>query len=167
MKQPDVFKHIYACAYRGVLNNSSVEIRMIIISHYERPVSVIFLDSSSGISDPLAEVKQDHEIPAEDKKLVCHVCLNLVTDESQRIDIHGKNTHLGTNPTGITYTFNCFAEACGCAVYGIPSMEHSWFHGYHWQISACQQCGEHLGWLFKGETRFFGLIQGRIVRAKD
>jgi hypothetical protein len=134
-----------------------------IISVYERPIPVVLLDSAASLVDPEIDVKDTPETPDLGKKLVCHVCQSQITDESERIHIQGKNTHLRTNPAGFTYYFECFEDAPGCAVLGLPTMEHTWFNGYRWQICACKKCGEHLGWLFKGENRFFGLIQGRII----
>lgn len=48
---------------------------------------------------------------------------------------------------------------------GISTVEHSWFPGYAWQFSHCQNCGEHLGWYFDnaGDDSFFGLINNKII----
>ena len=85
------------------------------------------------------------------------------SQEKSQEKSQGKISHFRTNPAGLSYGFDCFQAAPGCTVIGTPSTEHTWFDGYRWQISVCKQCGEHLGWRFKGESQFFGLIHGRII----
>ncbi len=96
-------------------------------------------------------------------KIRCKNCHEPVTDKQQGIDQNGYHIHHGTNPAGCSFDFACYQEAPGCAVVGPTSREHSWFEGYSWQIAICGACGEHLGWLFVGECRFYGLIIDRLL----
>lgn len=96
-------------------------------------------------------------------KLYCRSCRLEVTDESQRTSVAGEHVHTRSNPHGAIFCFGCFAGAPGCVVIGGATEEHSWFTGCRWRVAVCRGCGEHLGWLFTGERRFFGLILGRLV----
>jgi hypothetical protein len=120
---------------------------------------------NKGSVQPELQLKTIKKPEKSDKsqKLVCFICQNRITDASERIDVLGRNEHCRTNPAGFEYYFECFSEAPGCAIYGNPATDYSWFSGYHWQIAGCKICGEHLGWLFKGADRFFGLIKGKII----
>ena len=133
------------------------------IPAFQHPDPVICLNKGSAQSELLLKTIKKPEKSDKCKKLVCFICQNMITDESERIDVLGRNEHYRTNPAGYEYNFECFGEAPGCAIYGSPAMEYSWFNGYHWQIAGCKLCGEHLGWLFKGADRFFGLIKGKII----
>ena len=100
-------------------------------------------------------------------KLLCRFCRLAVTDESERLAVAGEHAHTRSNPHGITFCFGCFAGAPGCVAIGAATLEHSWFAGCRWRIAVCRGCGEHLGWLFTGAHRFFGLILGRLVADSD
>ena len=78
----------------------------------------------------------------------------------------GQFIHYRTNPAGVTFEFGCYADAPGCSTLGEATTEHTWFPGYSWKLAVCQGCGEHLGWLFKGDDSFYGLIQDRLVSEK-
>ena len=123
----------------------------------------LLLDSSRQEGIPLQELDTEDQDRKKRNKLKCHLCSFNITDEEMRIDVLGQVTHCRTNPGGFTYRFRCFRDAPGCSAIGTPVSEHTWFAGYVWQIACCRQCGEHLGWLFKGEDRFYGLIEGRVV----
>jgi hypothetical protein len=112
---------------------------------------------------PLKDIDTEDNKRKKRNRLKCHICSLIVTDEDMCIDVLGHNTHVRTNPGGFTYQFRCFRAAPGCSAIGTITSEHTWFAGYAWQIACCRQCGEHLGWLFRGNYRFYGLIQGRIV----
>lgn len=52
-----------------------------------------------------------------------------------------------------------------------PSAEYSWFPGYAWTIVSCQQCRNHMGWLFTAENnnlrpKFFWGLTRRGLRSK-
>jgi len=123
----------------------------------------ILLDSSRLEGLPLQDIETEGPEGKKGNKLKCHVCGSIVTDEQMRIDVLGQTIHCRTNPGGFTYRFRCYMDAPGCSAMGMATTEHSWFMGYTWQIACCGQCGEHLGWLFKGNDRFYGLIEGRVV----
>ncbi len=101
--------------------------------------------------------------PKKANKLVCHICGTVITTQHQRISVMGRQVHSKINPAGFAYHFTCYTHAPGCMVAGEPSLDHTWFSGYTWQIASCKQCLEHLGWYFCGDTKFFGLIQGRVI----
>lgn len=116
-------------------------------------------------SSKLEELGDSAETDATDKgrKLCCHLCRHPVTDQGQRITFQGEHTHTRTNPAGYSYAFGCYEHAPGCRRLGPRTDDHTWFPGYDWQIVVCGNCGEHLGWLFSGPGKFYGLIVDRIV----
>ncbi|MBI2993144.1 MAG: hypothetical protein HYY48_03090 [Gammaproteobacteria bacterium] len=97
------------------------------------------------------------------KQLCCRSCGRFITDESQRIAVEGDHAHTRSNPHGVIFNFGCFAEAPGCKTLGRATPEHTWFSGCAWRIAACGGCGGHLGWLFSGAARFYGLILERLI----
>jgi len=101
------------------------------------------------------------------RKLFCVVCSSPITDQNELFYFHGQGIHCRTNPAGISYTFSCFWNAPGCAVQGPLTSEHTWFAGYAWQIGSCRKCGEHMGWVFRGPDRFFGIITDKLVSRED
>lgn len=101
------------------------------------------------------------------RKLYCHLCRHPITDRGQSISFQGGHVHARTNPAGYTYEFGCYQDAPGCRVFGPRTDEHTWFAGYSWQIAVCGSCGEHLGWLFNGAGRFYGLIVDRIIPEEE
>jgi len=96
-------------------------------------------------------------------KIRCRSCHQVITDGEQGIHQNGSHIHTCTNPHDHCFRFACYQEAPGCTQVGSVSYEHSWFTGHSWQIALCGACGEHLGWLFTGEDRFYGLIVNRLV----
>ena len=140
---------------------------MLINPVHDRPITVHCLDATSRFAKPIVDEKENATKSDKDKDLVCHICHHVITEDTERINIQGKNSHYRTNPAGFSYGFDCFQAAPGCTVVGTPSTEHTWFDGYRWQISVCQQCGEQLGWRFEGESQFFGLIHGRIISMEE
>jgi hypothetical protein len=131
------------------------------------PESFYCLDRVHAQPDKSLKPEKNPEKPNKNKKLVCYLCKNVITVESEHIKIQGSNEHLRTNPEGYQYLFACYADAPGCAIFGGPTREYSWFNGYYWQLAVCNGCGEHLGWLFKGPDRFFGLIKNRLISAQE
>jgi hypothetical protein len=103
--------------------------------------------------------------PGAGGRLLCRACRADVTNTAQRIEIAGAHAHQRTNPAGISFDFGCFSDAPGCGQSGPAVSEHSWFPGYRWQVALCRGCREHLGWLFRGEGRFYGLVLDRLVEA--
>ena len=120
-------------------------------------------DAATLNPDNLQQTSPESVDEEADKKLRCRICEQIVTDEGQRIAVAGQHRHVRTNPSGMEYDFGCFQQAPGCAGIGESSPEHTWFAGHQWQIGICTGCGEHLGWLFKGEGTFYGLIIDRLL----
>lgn len=140
---------------------------MNIANHISPSVPRYRFDSSILLTGELEQ--QNSETLDKDKgpKLRCWVCEHIITDNSQRVTVNGYHNYSRTNPSGITYEFACFGNAAGCTAIGEPSREHSWFVDHTWQIAICRECGEHLGWLFKGDGRFFGLICKRLITDEE
>lgn len=100
----------------------------------------------------------------KERKLVCAGCRYPVTDAGERCERAGAHEHRFTNPLGVVYDVGCFRAAPGCAPFGTPTGEHTWFPGFAWRVGLCAGCGEHLGWRFDGSgERFYGLILDRLA----
>lgn len=97
------------------------------------------------------------------KRLLCRFCLNPVTDDSRKTTALGRFVHCRINPAGVTFEFGCYSDAPGCSTLGEATTEHTWFPGHSWKLAICRSCGEHLGWLFKGDASFYGLIRDRLI----
>lgn len=104
----------------------------------------------------------DESADEQRRALLCRTCSTPITTDRQRIDKQGKHLHTFFNPAGIVYEIGCFRSAPGCMTYGPPSSEFAWFSGYSWQIVCCRSCQEHLGWVFRGDDEFFGLIVRKL-----
>lgn len=90
----------------------------------------------------------------------CGRCLTRVCDESAG-DGRGQSFE---NPAGMVFVIARFDEAPGCVAEGEPTLEHTWFAGFAWQIANCRNCGAQLGWRFSdGSSAFWGLILARLV----
>jgi hypothetical protein len=90
-----------------------------------------------------------------------------VTEDAAAIEVAGSHEHGFMNPAGLSFHIGCFRKASGCREWGLPTAEHSWFAGCLWRYALCGSCGEHLGWSFTGNERFFGLILARLRREED
>ena len=106
---------------------------------------------------------RDQATVKEKRSLICKACGHDITSTGERISINGQHVHTRVNPGGFEYTFDCFREAPGCRQVGTPEYDHTWFAGYCWQIAVCGGCGEHLGWLFRHQGSFYGLIEDRLA----
>lgn len=96
--------------------------------------------------------------------LRCVQCGNLVTTRDQQIEIDGRFEHVFTNPFDLQFRLGCFAAATGCTGVGEITEAYTWFPGYAWQMAVCRQCGNHLGWEYRGSGHaFWGLILSRLV----
>jgi len=120
-------------------------------------------DTLSGEGERKIKTERRKEKAGQGRKLLCHRCRHPITEAGMAIVFDGNHVHSRVNPVGITYDFACYRHAPGCTVAGPPVWEYSWFTGYAWQIALCGQCGEHMGWRFRGEELFFGLVLGRLV----
>ena len=101
-----------------------------------------------------------------ERAIVCAACHATVTSARHRVATHGSHDHRFMNPAGVLFHFGCFAEALGCRIVGPDSLEYAWFPGFAWRFALCGQCGQHLGWHFRGEGHdsFFGLILDRLLQ---
>ncbi len=129
----------------------------------ELAIPCYWFDSQSAAPDILTKKSRQPEDTGAASKLRCRYCLELITDKRESIRHNGSHVHHGTNPGGYSFEYACYREAPGCSEVGPSSYEHSWFQAYSWQIAICAACGEHLGWKFSGETRFYGLIIDKLV----
>lgn len=125
-----------------------------------------WFDTTGSDPERLTGDAAEVEEPGKGKKLYCHLCKHAVTDKGQRISFQGGHAHTRTNPAGYVYDFGCYQSAPGCRSLGSRTDRHTWFPGYAWQIGVCGNCGEHLGWLFNGPSRFYGLIVDRLISAE-
>ena len=125
----------------------------------------------SEVNDPVdtldPKLKSMLEIAEPDDKnfIYCATCSNIITQASQRIEMHGSHDHHFTNPHGFQFHVGCFAQALGCDISGGPEAADSWFSGHVWRLASCADCKVHLGWYFSlpsGDNPFYGLILDRI-----
>lgn len=124
-------------------------------------------DSSTATRRRPRVRKQPQIEVAGGRSLRCRLCGAVITGEDERVPVQGAHVHTQRNPAGVVYCFGCFQSAPGCAVFGTPTGEHTWFAGCLWRIAACRGCGEHLGWRFQGAEEFYGLILDRLVTSKE
>lgn len=104
------------------------------------------------------------EIADPDAMVCCAACLQAVTSNRFRIEIHGASEHIYTNPHGFRFQIVCYREAAGCICEGTPTSMHTWFPGYDWCYALCGNCRLHLGWQYNAPGGgFYGLIKDRLV----
>jgi hypothetical protein len=96
---------------------------------------------------------------------LCAWCHNRVANEKDRFQYEGKDEFTFSNPERIRFEIILFSQTLGCRRTGVPTLEHTWFAGHAWSYCHCDQCRQHLGWFYKGQHQFTGLIRSRIVRA--
>lgn len=124
-------------------------------------------DAASGDLERVVRRLRQKEQGDSGERLCCHLCRHGITDRESALAVNGRQVHVRTNPAGVTFEFGCYDQAPGCSAVGTPTTGHSWFPGYAWQLAVCGGCGEHLGWRFRGEGGFFGLILERLVSGMD
>ena len=108
-------------------------------------------------------IEKDDSEKEQQKGLLCRHCRLLITTSREQLDKEGTHLHTFFNPAGIVYEIGCFRRAPGCLPFGPSSTEFAWFSGYIWQVVYCRGCQQHLGWMFSGEDRFFGLIVNKLA----
>lgn len=123
----------------------------------------MFRGSKENTDRDNLSIEKDESEKEPQKGLLCRVCHLLITTSRESLEKDGKHLHTFFNPAGIVYEIGCFRRAPGCLVYGAPSSEFAWFGGYSWQIVHCRSCQQHLGWMFSGEDRFFGLVVNKLI----
>jgi hypothetical protein len=116
-----------------------------------------------GALDPkLASLLED-ELHEQKGYVYCAVCSHVVSHVDHRIVVNGSHDHHFVNPHGFRFHVGCYAEALGCSVSGDPMAADTWFPGFRWQLAACEECRQHLGWFFvSSDANFFGLVVDRI-----
>lgn len=129
----------------------------------ELTLSWYLFDATASEKIKPARRLEDDTVTEKGKRLFCRFCLHPVTDNSQKTTSLGRFVHCRTNPAGFTFEFGCYGDAPGCSARGEATTEHTWFPGHSWGLAVCRSCGEHLGWSFKGEASFYGLILDRLV----
>ena len=110
-------------------------------------------------------IEKDEFEKEQQKGLLCRHCRLPITTTKERVEKAGKHLHTFFNPAGVVYEIGCFRRAPGCVPFGPSSTEFAWFKGYLWQIIYCRGCQQHLGWMFIGEERFFGIIVNKLIEA--
>ncbi len=129
----------------------------------EQTIPWYCFDRQASDPDYLIKVDRQSTQAGGSGKIYCRFCRQVITDKQQGISQNGAHIHLETNPAGLGFRFACYREAPGCTNTGPVSNEHSWFAAHSWQVALCSVCGEHLGWMFTGGSRFYGLITNRLV----
>lgn len=127
----------------------------------------VHFDATTRAADLKSEKADQEEAAGHGSDLCCRACRHGITSQQAAVPVNGRQMHVCTNPSGVTFEFGCYSQAPGCAVTGKPTAEHTWFPGYTWQIAQCAGCGTHLGWYFRGGSGFFGLILNRLVSGSD
>jgi hypothetical protein len=118
---------------------------------------------TSRVPHEVTKIREHESDAGKGRKIRCRGCEQIITDDAQRISVAGGHSHYRVNPSGIEFHFQCFNQAPGCSALGPATYEHTWFTGYRWQIAICNRCGEHLGWLYRGSSSFYGLISNKLI----
>jgi hypothetical protein len=140
-----------------------------LLEHAAGPHSGLRLEKPSG--DPSSPAREPGALPdAQDQgtdgdgeALVCKACRYPITTASARIEAFGAHLHDRMNLYGHVFRIRLFAVAPGSMCVTSPSADFPWFPGHLWQIAVCRSCIEHLGWLFSGPSRFFGLLPEKLT----
>lgn len=99
--------------------------------------------------------------------LLCLPCQQSVAMIADLVRLHkdGVSAHF-VNGHAVVHDVITVLKVQNIVVEGDPQSEHSWFHGYAWQIIYCSDCGNHLGWKFSPVEDygviFFGLRRTAI-----
>ena len=95
---------------------------------------------------------------------LCVFCHSRVAHDRDRFEFEGKDEFTFINPDGIRFEIITFSHADSCHETGVPTLEHTWFPGHRWSYCQCGECGLLLGWYYKGQHRFAGLIRARLIK---
>ena len=113
-----------------------------------------------------------HSDPNAEQYIFCRQCFQVITSETEKIDVQGGYKHTFANPHGLIFEIGCFKSATGCIYAGKPVSDFSWFKGFKWQLAACSKCLVQIGWFFVsmgfegGSESFNGLILDHLVFPK-
>src|SRR3990172_3188160 len=108
------------------------------------------------------EVRVKSELKPDD--CLCMLCSKKITSDKDRFIFNNHSEFQFENPTGYFFDIITFCAADGCREEGEPTMEFTWFPGYSWSFAFCSRCGSHLGWKYRGEFSFYGLIKSRLIK---
>jgi len=125
--------------------------------------SLQLFDTRGRKIDPIVETVNDEKVTIYGQQILCAICRHIITSEAESTSVQNNHYHTCTNPAGLVFDIRCFKNAPGCRQVGPAYSEYTWFVGYHWQITICGSCSEHLGWLYKNSNTFFGLIANRLL----
>lgn len=163
-----------ACDPRGRLchsENDVVSVRAGWVRERSNAISMRCLETPKDASDVQGKTKsKDAFSLGNQAAIVCTNCMHHISQATHRISIAGRHQHCFMNPSASIFTVGCFDEASGCAIWGDPSDEYSWFPKYQWTYAHCGKCTNHLGWHFTspGEAfSFFCLILDRIIDLEE
>ena len=127
------------------------------------PEGLLCRDAQGRPGGDSQSAEKDDSEKEQQRGLLCRHCRLLITTSKERLEKDGTHLHTFFNPAGIVYEIGCFRRAPGCLPFGPSSSEFAWFSGYFWQVVYCRGCQQHLGWMFSGEDRFFGLIVNKLA----
>ncbi len=104
-----------------------------------------------------------------DSRILCAACETPVSSARHLFASDGQQTaHVFANPRGILFEVITLTHAENLLIMGEPCDEFTWFPGYTWQVCACAQCSNHLGWFFDGigpaktPACFYALIRSEL-----
>lgn len=121
--------------------------------------------TTASLDQLLPDLHEGEQLPRGDL-ILCRFCHAAITSRHEQLEIGSGHQHRFINPSGLQFLIGCFKLAPGCDIGGPSMTEYTWFKGYAWQLAACSDCGEHLGWFYQsGEAnQFYGLIVDKLVR---
>lgn len=127
------------------------------------------LEKLDKSNQPDVSNEDKHSDPNAEKYIFCRQCFQVITSETEKIDVQGGHKHTFANPHGLIFEIGCFKCATGCIYTGKPVSDFSWFKGFKWRLASCSKCLVQIGWLFVsvgfegGSESFNGLILDRLV----
>jgi hypothetical protein len=98
----------------------------------------------------------------------CRACLTPLCTREDDLPVGGALLHEEVNPGGFRHLFLTVARCAHVRSVGEPTLEHTWFPGYTWEVILCEGCGAALGWCYcavdrRSPARFYGLIVDAIL----
>jgi hypothetical protein len=118
------------------------------------------------ISKSFTQVEPEVDVKTElqPDDWLCLICNKKITTEKERFLYNDQSEFQFINPGGYVFDIITFGSANGCIETGEPTLEYTWFPGHSWSFAVCSRCGSHLGWKYKGEFSFYGLIKSRLIK---
>ena len=101
--------------------------------------------------------------------ILCAQCESTVSNARHLFASDGQQSaRVFANPRGILFEVITLTRAENLLIMGRPCDEFTWFPDYTWQVCACAQCSNHLGWFFDGigpaktPDSFYALIRSEL-----